>query len=298
MRTLTLPGLFLGVGAVTALTLGASPAVRAAPLEVWGNSAGGSNAIEGFNESTGALENQFVGNPGGNGRGIVVVGNVLYYTVVGDGTIHELNATTGAPLPGSINTGQTSLATIAYDPLDGTKGGFWLGDYSGTNHAYFFDLAQNMITSTITLSQCSDFCDGLEFFIDSKGNKRLISNEYDGGEGNANTYDVYDTSGNLITAGFIKGHDTRGNTGIAFDGTDFFISNIFDNSLSEYDSSGNYIQDITLGGPQPSSGRLIEDLSFNYSIVIPTPTPEPASLSLLGAALLGFGWLRRRRSGT
>jgi PEP-CTERM motif len=261
-------------------------------LEIWGNSASSSvNAIEGFNESTGALLNQFVGNPGGNGRGVVVIGNTLYYTRVGDGTIHELDATTGAPLAANIPTGQASLATIAYDPIDK---GFWLGDYSGTNHAYFYDLSKNMITSTITLANCRGNCDGLEFFIDKSGNKRLISNEYDGGFGGANTYDVYDTSGNLITAGFIVGHNTSGNTGIAYDGTDFFISNIFANSLSEYDSNGVYIGDITLGGPLPPNGRLIEDLSFNYSIVI--PTPEPGSLALLGAALVGLAGIRRRRA--
>lgn len=268
---------------------------QAAPLEVWGNSAGGTNAIEGFNEATGALENQFVGNPAGNGRGIVTIGNVLYYTRVGDGVIHELNATTGAPLAANLPTGQASLATIAYDPLDGTKGGFWLGDYSGLSKAYFFDLAAGMVTKTITLGKCTGNCDGLEFFVDGMGNKRLISNEYDGGLGGANTYDVYDTNGNLITAGFIKGHDTSGNTGIAFDGTDFFISNIFHSSLSEYDANGNYITDITLGGPLPPSGRLIEDLSFDYNIVIPS-TPEPGTLSLFASAMLGFAWVRRRRA--
>jgi hypothetical protein len=272
-----------------------APTPQAVALQIWGNSAGSTNAIESFDEATGALIHQFVGNPAGNGRGIVTIGNTLYYTLVGDGTIHELDATTGAPLASNLHTGQASLATIAYDPLDGAKGGFWLGDYSGTGHAYFFDLAANMVTKTITLSKCSGNCDGLEFFVDGSGNHRLISNEYDGGFGGANTYDVYDTNRNLITAGFIKGHNTAGNTGIAFDGTDFFISNIFSDTLSEYDANGNYIKDVSLGGPLPASGRLIEDLSFDYNIVIPQ-TPEPPSLSLLGVALIGFGWAHRRRN--
>jgi hypothetical protein len=262
--------------ALAAFAIVGAPPPQAVALQIWGNSAGGTNAIESFDETNGTLIHQFVGNPAGNGRGIVTIGNVLYYTRVGDGVIHELDATTGAPLASSINTGQASLATIAYDPLDGVNGGFWLGDYSGTNHAYFFDLNANMVTKTINLANCGGDCDGLEFFIDGSGNKRLISNRFDGGFGGANTYDVYDTNGNLIQGSFIVGHNTTGNTGIAFDGTDFFISNIFANSLSEYSASGVYIKDVTLGGPQPASGRLIEDLSFDYQIVIPPKPPNPA----------------------
>jgi hypothetical protein len=256
MRITNFPRLVLGVGALGALGFLSATPSQAAPLEVWGNSAGSTNAIEGFNEATGALMDQFVGNPAGNGRGIVTIGNTLYYTIVGNGTIFALNKTTGAPMPGSdLATGQASLATIAYDPFNGpgegtTKGGFWLGDYSGTNHAYFFDLGTSSITHTISLNSCTSFCDGLEFFVDGQGNHRLISNEYDGGLGGANTYDVYSiTGGAPVTPGFIKGNNAAGNTGIAFDGTDFFISNIFSNTLSEYSSSGVYIGDITLGGP-------------------------------------------------
>jgi len=62
----------------------------------------------------------------------------------------------------------------------------------------------------------------------------LISNEYDGGDGGANSYDVYSLTGTLLTSSFITGNNTSGNTGIAYDGTDYYISNIFANTLSVY----------------------------------------------------------------
>jgi hypothetical protein len=279
--------LILGLALASAVT---APGAQA--LVLWGNSAGGSITLEGFDPTTGAVVHQF-SEGGGNGRGVVVVGNTIYWTRVGDGNLYKADATTGAPL-GSIATGQSSLATIAYD---GTN--FWLGDYSGTSKAYHFNLSTGMVDKTISLANCQGNCDGLEFF-QRGATGFLISNRYDGGFGGANTYDIYDLNGNLVTPGFITGHVTSGNTGIAYDGTNFYISDIFNNSVSEFNGvTGAFMQTITLGGPIPSGGRELEDLSFDYSQVIPVPTPLVGrGLSVLlavGGILLGAKLLERSR---
>lgn len=216
------------------------------------------------------------------------MGNTLYYTAANNNAVYSYDLSTHVD-HGPLFTvaGSSGLSTIAYD---GTN--FWIGDYSGTNHAYLYTPTGTLLR-TISLSGCTGYCDGLEYFVVG-GQGRLISNQADGSRDN---YDVYDVFGNLITADFIDTTgNTNGTTGIAFDGTYFYTSNIFQSSLNIWDANGAYVSTLQLTGAPAGFPFLIEDLSADYSQVLPpSVVPEPGTFALVSTSLLGFAGAVRRR---
>jgi DNA-binding beta-propeller fold protein YncE len=259
---------------------------HAQPNRLYGDSAG-SNRIDVIDPATGALIRSC--SPAkGNGRGMVVVGNNAYFTVAESNNVYRMDINTCADLGVAFSvTGAFGLSTIAYD---GTN--FWIGDYSGTNHAFYYSPTGTLL-KTITLANCTGFCDGLEYF-----NGKLISNR---GDAFNAPYDVYDTNGNLLQAAFITPNFSA--TGIAFDGTNFYVSNIFGASVSVFDgTTGAFIKNLPLTG---GAGFLIEDLSFDYQLRPDTggrqATGAPAlgetALVILMVGLAGGGFFRLRRRG-
>ena len=225
---------------------------------IWKNEAG-SNRIEAIDSVTGAVLKSFT--PGkGNGRGIVTIGNIVYYTVASSNNVFKLDATTGADLGIAFSiTGASGLSAISYD---GTN--FYIADYSGTKNAYLVTPSGTLL-KTVILSNCSSFCDGLEFF-----NGKLISNR--GDNISPGIYDIYDLNGALLTAAFITDNHGVGSRGIAFDGTNFIVAS--GTLISTYSgTTGAFISSI------PASTGLIEDVSFDFASRPDTGGP-PADISV------------------
>ncbi len=226
----------------------------------------------------------------GNGRGIVIVGNIAYYTVADSNQVFKADITTCADLGTAFSVaGATGLSTMAYD---GTN--FWIGDYSGSSKAYYYSPTGTLI-NTITLADCGGHCDGLEFF-----NGKLISNR---GDASNTGYDVYSTSGGTpITPQFIAPTSYSG-TGIAFDGTNFFVSDIYNQKLQVYNATtGTFVKTISITGLN-ANANVIEDLSADYQVVLSLPAPSGAiptmsegamAATAVLLALLGVLALRRR----
>ncbi|MHB1744883.1 MAG: PEP-CTERM sorting domain-containing protein [Acidobacteriaceae bacterium] len=241
---------------------------------------------------TATVTNTYTNLSGQNGRGVVVVGNTMYYTTAYSGNVYSYNLTTDTNNGIAFTVaGASGLSTMAYD---GTN--FYIGDYSGTNNVYKYTPTGTLL-ATIPLSNCTGYCDGLEYF-QKNGTGYLISNRADGYTTGAAPYDVYSTTGTLLTPNFINPNPDTGTTGIAFDGTDFFTSNINQGTLSEWNSSGTFQKSFTLTGYSGNYTPLIEDLSANYATVLPPPTPvipEPNTLLLLGTGMMALACLGGRK---
>ncbi len=253
---------------------------------IWGNNASsGAPYIQAYDSTTGTLVHEFLSPHSGNGRGVVQVGNILYYTLVSDKNIYRMSAIDGSDLGSPITTAVRSMSTIGWD-----GSAFWTSDYTGNENAYRIDPATGDTIKTVSLAKAGNSYDGLEYF-----NGKLIANRGDAAYGGV--YDVYDIDGNLLTADFLETGERS--TGIAFDGTDFYVSNIYKHSISIFDgTTGNLLRVLSLD--TTARQKVLEDLSFDYAARKDTggggvpPVPEPGTLALLGLGAFLLAWTRRR----
>jgi hypothetical protein len=112
-------------------------------------------------------------------------------------------------------------------------------------------------------------------------------------------YDVYDTNGTLLMPKFLTVPNLS--TGIAFDGTNFYTSDIFNQKLQVYNgATGAFVKTVTITGMTLSN--QLEDLSADYSVTLGPPAPPAVvptmtewGMILISGLLAVFGLFALRR---
>jgi len=270
---------------------------------IWGNSASSGNVnLEAFDVSGGTpvLVAQFlVPNltaRSDNGRGVALLGNTIYYTTANSGNIYVTNTISHADLGILVNTGFPGIANVS---TDGTF--IYANSYQSSTGIINKYNTSGVLVGTVTVGPGFFGRDGFEVQNNPNldgGATTFISNRGD----LTSPYDVYKADGTLLVSAFINpaanGFGTA-QTGIAYDGNHYFVSQIFGNELLEYSGTGAFIGVKNLAGiPNPFTGRVLEDLSaVGNTVDNPPPTPnvpEPATLTMLGLGAIILGWRRRK----
>jgi hypothetical protein len=218
--------------------------------------------------------------------GVAVVGNTMYYDS-STGGVYSYNLSTNTDNGLLFNVAFGEPGAISYDGAN-----LWIASLAEHTNAAFLYSPTGTLLKTVTLADAGPAYDGLEYVV-LGGTGYLIAG--DGSFPPGGDYSLYDTNGNLIQAQYIVGapSGTTGSAGIAFDGTDFYTSNRFQNSLSEWSESGSFIRNIPLTGNPGNMPFDIDDLSF----ASPAPVPEPSTFLLVGSSMLGLAGAIRRRFG-
>jgi hypothetical protein len=286
--------------------MGGGDAARADTLCIQNNAAFGNGPIVTVDCTTGAFVNSFIPDQAkigsNNGRGVAVLGNFVYYTEL---TGNGFGPSTGIFVaPFNNGAGGADIKSFP-NPVPNTG----IVDLTSDNMGHLFAMTGynlgpevvqetdgngNNIGSLVTLhfTGGGDLTDSDGFAILPNGNW-LINN------GDAiNSYNQYNpVTGQEIPGTTVVAHTTGGavctnSTGVDTDGTNLFFDCNF-NSIVEDTMAGVFIS-ATSTLPNGAGG---EDISLVAAAPInpPSSTPEPASLTMLGAALIGFGLLRRRK---
>ena len=234
--------------------------------------------IQNLNGDTGAVVDSFAVPFGsGSAASIAFVGNTGYYTLLGNTDVYKVDMITHAYGGVAFNVGSTDGLTngITTD----SNAHLWFAD--GNNGALKeFDTSGTLLSTHTFPASASGYRDGSVVF-----DGKVVANRGD----QTGPYDLYSIgAGNspltLVTSSFITA--LGGNNGIAYNGTNFYVSNEQTHIVSKYTAAGGFVSQANL---DPDS--RYENWTFASQDIAPVsgvPEPETYALMLAGLGLLGF----------
>jgi uncharacterized protein (TIGR03437 family) len=245
---------------------------------VWGiNASFGNPHIQAYDLDTGVAVADFVApnkdaNRGrANGRGIAIAGTTLYYSLADTPNVYKTDTVThsdlgiafSTPLAPGINSlawDGTNLWLVASQPSD--------PNIPADDKIYKYSPAGLLLQTLVLVRPANSNLarDGVEItpfgIVADRGSV---------------PYDLYDLSGQLKQAALITASFRT--TGIAYDGTNYIVSDAVNGRLAVFDTSGTFLRSVTLSGAVIPNG--IVDLA-----VIPAAGPQNAGPQFTAAGVL------------
>ena len=217
-----------------------------------------------------------------NAASIAVVGNTGYYTQLFDANVYSVNMTTHVLNGVAFNTG---LANYMNSITVTSNQHLWFGHGgSGTDNVLQeFDTAGTLLGTHDFPTASAGYRDGLVivggFAIANRGDQQGPYDKYAIPGGNAAL--------TVDTLSFITAFG--GNNGIAFNGTNYYVSNEQTHIVSKYDVNGGFVSQANL-----AANSRYENWTFAAQDI--ATVPEPVSLGLVGLGLFALGLSKRKKA--
>ena len=240
--------------------------------------------IQKLNGDTGAVVDSFAVPFGsGSAASIAVVGNIGYYTLLGNTNVYKVDMTLHTALGTAFSIPTLSGYVNGITP--DAAGHLWFagGDSDPIRE---YNTAGTLLSTHAFPTGAFGYRDGSVVF-----GGYVVANRGD----QTGPYDKYAIPGgndplSLSQASFIT-TVASGSNGIAFNGVNFYTSDEQAHKVSKWDVNGNFVSIANL-----DSNSRYENWTFASQDIVVVGVPEPTTYALMFAGLAAVGFAAKRKN--